>query len=1352
MQGSHRARAFLAAMALAAGMGLAAATPAAALVPSGPWSSLNPGTNEFLNSISCPGSSTCYAVGYNGVIVVTRDGGASWTGLNSGTTNRLDSISCPSALVCYVAGPFPPTILVTKDGGATWADKSSAASQPLASISCADVNTCVAVGLVGYAVRTSDGGNTWAGTNAPTGSFLLGVSCPTALTCYAVGAAGVVIVKSTDGGATWTDLSVQTDHGLLEIYCPGENSCIAVGGQDRIGQGEAIILTTENGGTTWTSRPSHVADSLFGLTCYGANHCFTTGGFGIVLASDDGGATWSQQVHSSTYASNSVSCLSEILCFAVGGYGAVIASPAGPRTVTNADDSGPGSLRAAIEYANGHPGLDTITFGIGSGPHSIALLSGLPTITDPAVVDASTQPGYAGAPIIELDGTSTGVAHGLAVSAGSSTLRGFVINRFRGFGVWIGFGGGNVVAGNYIGTDLTGTSASPNASNGVAVLGPSTNNLIGGPTPADRNVIAANGDKGVVIAQAGSATIQGNFIGTDANGSTALPNRYFGIAMEPGFDSRVSHNLISGNGVIGVVIGGGSSRNTVDGNLIGTNAAGNAALGNGTWGVVIADSTDNTIGSGNVISGNGTDGVALHGTQSSRNRIAGNLIGTDISGTHSVGNGQVGVAVHGGEHNTIGGSDVQSRNVVSGNGSVGILIGGSSNTVAGNYVGVDRLGTSALGNGNDGVFIYSGSSNVIADRNVISGNGLNGVNLGGPGTTETVVAGNYIGTDATGHSAIGNVLNGVVVSASPGNVIGPGNLLSGNLNSGMLIYGTTGNGNLVQGNLIGTDAGGAGALPNQWWGVVLDGAPNNTVGGAGDSGRNVISGNTFDGILLNGPEANSNLVQNNYIGVDISGTTTVPNRGAGIFLNDSGGNTVQTSVIAGNGQNGVGLFNAHGNTIQGNYIGTDHLGQDGRPNQAFGVALTDSNHTSILHNVISSNAYDGVYIQGGASDHTTLQGNFIGTDASGHVRLGNGGSGVTLESTDDNLIGGTTEAARNVISGNGFSGVFVFGFVPAMRNVVQGNYVGTDVTGTAAIGNGLDGIQVINGSATVIGGTSPGAGNLVSGNSGNGVDILYGATNTVVQGNLIGTDRNGTVAIGNGFVGVDIDTSTSTLVGGATADARNVISGNNGIGVLVFGDSATNNLVQGNYIGPDVNGAAMASNQCNGVMIDAGASRNVLMGNLITHNNCNGVVVWNGVRNAIRGNSIYSNGAMGIDLNNDGVTLNDRGDGDGGANNSQNFPVLSRVVGSPGKLVVEGSIDTPNPQTVTIEIYANASPDPGADFTGYGEGQTLIGTVKPNPAGRFTIVLPPVPKGTVISATATDAQGNTSEFALDRTA
>ena len=151
-------------------------------------------------------------------------------------------------------------------------------------------------------------------------------------------------------------------------------------------------------------------------------------------------------------------------------------------TVTNTNDSGAGSLRQAILNANATVGtLDTIAFNIsGIGPHSVALLSGLPIITDPLIIDGTTQPGFSGAPIIELNGN--GVAgSGFSVTACNTTIRGLVINRFGGSGIAISPNGGNVVEGNFIGTDVTGTLARPNGAHGVAMT--SSNNRIGGRRP-----------------------------------------------------------------------------------------------------------------------------------------------------------------------------------------------------------------------------------------------------------------------------------------------------------------------------------------------------------------------------------------------------------------------------------------------------------------------------------------------------------------------------------------------------------------------------------------------------------------------------------------------------------------------------------------------------------------------------------------------------------------------------------------------------------------------------------------------------------------------------------------------------
>jgi hypothetical protein len=125
---------------------------------------------------------------------------------------------------------------------------------------------------------------------------------------------------------------------------------------------------------------------------------------------------------------------------------------------------------------------------------------------------------------------------------------------------------------------------------------------------------------------------------------------------------------------------------------------------------------------------------------------------------------------------------------------------------------------------------------------------------------------------------------------------------------------------------------------------------------------------------------------------------------------------------------------------------------------------------------------------------------------------------------------------------------------------------------------------------------------------------------------------------------------------------------------------------------------------------------------------------------------IYSNDGLGIDINEDGVTPNDLGDGDTGPNNLMNYPVLTDAKVTQGKLKIKGTIDTQNPETVTIEFFANPVPYPGGDPSGYGEGAIYLGSDRPNPQGKINVILPTVAPGTLITATATDANGNTSEF------
>ena len=349
-------------------------------------------------------------------------------------------------------------------------------------------------------------------------------------------------------------------------------------------------------------------------------------------------------------------------------------------------------------------------------------------------------------------------------------------------------------------------------------------------------------------------------------------------------------------------------------------------------------------------------------------------------------------------------------------------------------------------------------------------------------------------------------------------------------------------------------------------------------------------------------------------------------------------------------------------------------------------------------------------------------------------------------------------------------------------NRIEGNFIGTDVTGTVALGNGWAGVHVISPDNT-IGGTDPSARNVISGNvSGNGIYISgAGASGNLIQGNFIGTDAEGTVALPN-YRGIVIyHHASSNLVGGSDPNTRNVISGNAISGVLISG-SARGNLVQGNIIGMNAEGAAPLRNRV-GVGISAGSSSNAvgltetgsgagnliagnvegvrvisasdnrIQGNIIHSNVGEGVRVVYCTENAILGNSIYSNGCLGIDLNRrytrcEGVTPNDPGDGDPSPYYLQNFPVLTTVTMLDGVTSeIQGILNSRRDTRFRLEFFSNMTCDP----SGYGEGETLFYatevTTDLNGDAAFTVVVPrEFVQDRSVTATATDPDGNTSEF------
>lgn len=319
------------------------------------------------------------------------------------------------------------------------------------------------------------------------------------------------------------------------------------------------------------------------------------------------------------------------------------------------------------------------------------------------------------------------------------------------------------------------------------------------------------------------------------------------------------------------------------------------------------------------------------------------------------------------------------------------------------------------------------------------------------------------------------------------------------------------------------------------------------------------------------------------------------------------------------------------------------------------------------------------------------------------------------------------------------------------NNIIEGNFIGTDVAGTTDQGNTQDGIRISGATNNTIGGTLAGARNLISGNNDHGVHITdSGATGNLVQGNLIGTDITGTADLGNSEDGIRVTNNASgNTIGGTASGARNLISGNNSDGVDIRSDG---NLVQGNLIGTQINGTSARGNNSHGVRIEG--NNNTVggagAGNVIAFNGNDGVFVDSGTGNRISQNAIFSNGTanadLGIDLSPGGVTSNDSGDGDGGANRRQNFPVLSVVVSGSSSTTIVGSIDsttTNSTYPITIEFFRNSS----CDTAGHGEGETFLGAISVNGPGSFTATLSvSLPSGSVVTATATDSAGNTSEF------
>ena len=620
-----------------------------------------------------------------------------------------------------------------------------------------------------------------------------------------------------------------------------------------------------------------------------------------------------------------------------------------------------------------------------------------------------------------------------------------------------------------------------------------------------------------------------------------------------------------------------------------------------------------------------------------------------------------------------------------------------SNEVQGCYVGLAPNGTTPAPNDYEGINIGAGAhANVIggtnaSQRNVISGNSGYAITITSTNSNGNVVKGNYIGLNGSGTASVANTYNGIGIwGGSSSNVIGgsgagAGNVISGNIEYGIFISDTNTTATVVQGNFIGINAAGTGIVSNTWSGLaIVGGSYSNLIA------NNVVSGNASYGIFISDQGTSSNVIQGNFIGTSLQGTTALPNAYMGIGIwsdatdNLIGGTTAAArNIISGNGNNGIGtgFANSGGNVIEGNYIGVTSNGLSAVLNNGVGVYVETSQQSNIIEsNVISGNTSDGIYLY--QSTNNVVQGNDIGVAANGTTALANGGDGVYLYLSESNLIGGSAAGQRNVISGNLGNGI---DFFQVTNNVVQGNYIGTVVSGLLAMPNAEDGLTLVAASQS-----------------------------NQITGNIIAA------------------------------------SGNYGV---VLSDPGTDaNVLQGNNIGVGADGATALGNTWQGMVIQSGASSNTIgqslagsgAGNIIADNGYGGVILYstNTLGNSIRANSIFGNSGPGIDL----VPVSPGQ----GPNDLENYPVLTSVAVFTNTMVVAGTVSNGANRIILVDIYYNPAQDP----TGYGQGRTFAGTATAQTGasgtGSFSLPFATRLAGQYFSATATDAStGNTSQFSLD---
>ncbi len=602
--------------------------------------------------------------------------------------------------------------------------------------------------------------------------------------------------------------------------------------------------------------------------------------------------------------------------------------------VTTLNDFGPGSLREAILTVNHRQAARaTITFAV-SG--SIRLVSDFPVVSARVTIDGTTTPQYAGEPLVEVNAN----AHrGVVFGPGSTGAKLLALSITNAIGNGVTLNAGSITLNlDYIGLRRNGT-ASRNGGDGIYVSAKSSKNRIGinlsGASGALGNVVSGNAGNGISLHGSSANVIAANRIGTDVNGKHAIPNAGNGILLTaastgneiggtrfvdsatgqannptgnkgtttPVFVVPPDGNLVSGNAKNGILINKDSQANTLNGNFVGTSAGGDSAIANAADGVRIVYSPGNAlIGCKfrnnpfvyyNVLSGNLGNG--LHVTNSDDVIVQGNFFGIGANNTNIVTNKRDGILIDGSSANTQVGGVIPLGNVSAGNVRNGIEVAG---TAAG-FITFNTFGgllafKGAAPNGNDGVLITATGGKQTVRTNVLSGNGNNGLEIGGDASGVTVGP-DIIGLSTQGNALLPNGGDGVLIDGTAhDNTLGdyyqsviPQNTFSGNLGYGVAVTDSA-HDNTIINTFIGIDVAGTGPLSNQHGGIFVGGsAIRNVIGGSSSDPskplKNIVSGNVGNGVTLDKSSSYTSIIDN-WIGLNRTGKKALPNSGHPIVV------------------------------------------------------------------------------------------------------------------------------------------------------------------------------------------------------------------------------------------------------------------------------------------------------------------------------------------------------------------------------------------------------------------------------------------------------------------------------------